>query len=245
MAEVGVVVGIDLAVEHGQVTVGEDRQRVEFHQRQVLLVEQLVQAQHDLGQLADLLGGQPQREAQLAALVGLQVLHVVHMQRLDRIRILDRGGLDLDAAIAGGDEGDRLGRAIHQHRQVELLGDVGRRGHQHRIHRQRDAGRLVGFHPGAEHALGVLTHFVEGLGVLDATGLATATGMDLRLDHPGVAADGLGRVYGLLRGARNAPGRYRNAVIGKQLFCLVFVEIHDSPRGVSARKGVACQKRAN
>src|SRR3546814_17049691 len=40
VAEGGVVVGVDLAVERGQFAGLEDRQRVELHQRQALLVEQ-------------------------------------------------------------------------------------------------------------------------------------------------------------------------------------------------------------
>src|SRR3546814_19994329 len=63
VAEGGVVAGVDLAVEPGQLAGLEDRQRVELHQPQVLLVEQLVQAQHELGQLVELLGGQAQGEA--------------------------------------------------------------------------------------------------------------------------------------------------------------------------------------
>ena len=44
------------------------RQRVQLDQGHVLVHEQLVDAGHDLGQLADLLHGQPHREADLAAL---------------------------------------------------------------------------------------------------------------------------------------------------------------------------------
>ena len=192
------------------------------------------QAQHDLRQLVHLLGIQAQAEAHLAALVGLQALHVVHVQRLDRVGVLLGGLLDLDAAFGGGDEGDRLARAVDQHRQVQLLGDVGGLGHQHAVDRQRHAGGLVGLHLRAEHALGVLAHLVVGLGELDAAGLAAAAGVDLGLDDPEVAADGLRRVDGLLRRAGDAPGRDRDAVIGKQLLRLIFVEVHG---GLCAKRG--------
>ncbi len=118
-----------------------------------------------------------------------------------------------------------------EHRQVQLLGDVGGLGDQHAVDGQFHAGGLVGGHLRAEHALGVVAHFIEGLGELHAAGLAAAARVDLGLDHPEVAADGLGRVDSLFRRARYAPGRHRNAVIGKELLCLVFVEIHASPRG--------------
>src|SRR5688572_4707727 len=81
-------------------------------------------------------------------------------------------------------------------------------------------------------------HFVIVLGELDAAGLAATTGMDLRLHHPQVAGDGLGRGDGLVWRARDAPGRYCDAVVGKQLLRLIFVEVHASPRW-----GVCCWTR--
>src|SRR5690606_1165180 len=77
-----------------------------------------------------------------------------------------------------------------------------------------------------EHALGVLAHLVEGAGELDAAGLAAATGMDLGLDHPEVAGNGLGRIDRFFGRAGDAPGGHRDAVIGEQLLGLVFVEVH-------------------
>ena len=134
-----------------------------------------------------------------------------------------------------------LRAAVDQHRQVQLLGDVGGLGDQHAVDRQCHAGGLVGRHLRAEHALGVVAHFVEGLGQLDAAGLAAAARVDLGLDHPEVAADGLGRVDGLFRRARYAPGRHRDAVVGKQLLGLVFVEIHASPRGMEPARRTAAK----
>ncbi len=68
------------------------------------------------------------------------------------------------------------------------------------------AGRLVGDHAGAEHRLGGLADLVDGLDQLDAAGLAAAAGVDLCLHHPVVAADGLGRLDGLLaRYGRRGP----------------------------------------
>ena len=131
-----------------------------------------------------------------------------------------------------------LVRAVDQHRQVQLLGDVGGFGDQHAVDRQRHAGGLVGLHLGAEHRLArSLAHVVEGLDQLDAAGLAAAAGMDLRLDHPEVAADGLGRLDRLVGRAGDAPGRHRDAVVGEQLLGLVFVEVHASPGSADATSG--------
>jgi hypothetical protein len=106
------------------------------------------------------------------------------------------------------------------------LADVGRLGDQHSFDRHRPAGRLVGDHAGAEHRLGGFAHLVDGLDQLDAAGLAAAAGVDLRLDHPVVAADGLGGFGRLAGGTGDAPGRNGDAGLGEQLLGLVLVEIH-------------------
>ena len=60
--------------------------------------------------------------------------------------VLARDLLDVHAAARRGDERDRLGAAIDQHRQIQFLGDVVRFGDQHQVHRQRAAAGLVGLH---------------------------------------------------------------------------------------------------
>src|SRR5690606_6138787 len=103
--------------------------------------------------------------------------------------------------------------------------DVGGLGHEHRDDRQGDARGLVGGHAGAEHRLGVLADLVEGLGPLDAAGLAAAAGMVLGLDYPQVLTDGLRRIHGLLGGTGNEAGRNGDAGVAEQLLGLVFVEV--------------------
>ena len=230
MTELRVVVGVDLAVQRGKVAVFQHGQRVQLDQGQVLLVEQLVQAQHDLGQLVDLLVVEVHREAELAALVRLQPFDEVDHDGVDVFGRLAGDLLDVHAAVLGGDERDGLGITIDQDRQVQLAGDVGGVGHQHQVHRQRAAGRLVGFHVGAEHALGGSAHVVEAAAELDAAGLAAAAGVDLRLDHPLRAAKRLGGIDGSVGGIGDLARRHGDAVLREQFFGLVFVEIHSIPR---------------
>jgi len=59
---------------------------------------------------------------------------------------------------------------------------------------------------------------VGGLAELDAASLAAAARVDLRLDHPGALAQGVGRCNCFIRGRRDLAGRNGNAVLGKQLF---------------------------
>jgi hypothetical protein len=147
-----------------------------------------------------------------AALVGLQPLHEVHVQRLDGVRIFARGGFDFDAAIARCNEGQRFCRTVDQHRQVKLLGDIGGLRDQHAVDRQGHTGGLVGFHFRAQHSGRVLFHLVEVFRELDAAGLAAPAGMDLRLDHPRLTTDGAGRLHGLVSRARNATRWNRDAI---------------------------------
>src|SRR5690606_19771756 len=124
-----------------------------------------------------------------------------------------------------------LGAAVDQHRQVQLLYDLAGGGHQHQVHRQGHARRLVGRHLRAEHLAGGGLHVVEGLAELHAAGLAATARVDLRLHHPGAVAQGLGGLDRFIGRGRDASGRNRDAIVGKKLFRLVLVEIHASPMG--------------
>ena len=68
---------------------------------------------------------------------------------------------------------------------------------------------------------------VGGGRVLNAAGLAAATGLHLRLDHDG-PTDFLGDGLGALRGDGHPTRRAGHVVLGEQLFRLVFEEIHGS-----------------
>src|SRR5690606_31576650 len=162
VAEVGVVVAVELAVQRVQVAVVQDRQRVQLDQRQVLLVEQAVQVHHDVGELAGLLGGQPHLEADVTAVVTLHALDEVDVEGVDLLGGLGGDLLDLHAALARGDVADGAGTTVDQDRQVQLLDDLAGGGHQHQVDRQLDAGGLVGGHPGAEHLGGSGLHVIDG-----------------------------------------------------------------------------------
>ena len=81
----------------------------------------------------------------------------------------------------------------------------------------------------AEQLVGGVLDLVLVAAELDAAGLAAAAGMDLRLDHPGLAAD-LARAVGRLLGAvGEAAARHRHAEARENLLGLIFVNIHPPP----------------
>jgi hypothetical protein len=68
---------------------------------------------------------------------------------------------------------------------------------------------------GAEHRLGVLPDFVEGLRELDAAGLAAAARVHLGFDDPKLATELFSGRFGLGFGGGDPPLRNRYAVLGE------------------------------
>ena len=87
----------------------------------------------------------------------------------------------------------------------------------------------------AEHAVGLGMQLLQRLHQLDAAALAAAAGMDLRLDHEGLAAEGAGMRCGLLRCLGDATFSHRRSISMQQGLGLVFVNVHGSPRPVNGR----------
>ncbi len=79
---------------------------------------------------------------------------------------------------------------------------------------------------GAQHRFSVLAHFVGAASELDPASLAAAAGMYLGLHDPQIAAQLFRRCDRGVGGLGGDATRHRYAVIGKQSFRLVFVQIH-------------------
>ena len=93
----------------------------------------------------------------------------------ERVGVLVRDDLDLDAALDAGDAEVVAVGAVDQEREVVLVLDVRGRRDQHPVH-----GVALDVH--AEDVLGAGHGVLGGLGELDAAGLAAATGLHLGLD---------------------------------------------------------------
>ena len=63
----------------------------------------------------------------------------------------------------------------------------------------------------------------------NAAGLATGSGVNLRLDHPVRAAQLCGGVDRLIRAERYCAGRHRNAMARQNFLGLILVDVHRSP----------------
>src|SRR5690606_33946241 len=78
-----------------------------------------------------------------------------------------------------------------------------------------------------------LLDVVDALGHLHAAALATATGVDLGLDHPHGAAELLGCFHGFLHRESGNAARNGHTKIAQDFLALVFVNLHE----VSLREG--------
>jgi hypothetical protein len=133
----------------------------------------------------------------------------------------------MSIAALGGEQDQRLlGCAVEDDRGVVLDGDVGGRLDPDLVH-----GEAADVHP--EDRAGVALGLVAVVGHLDAAGLAAAADQDLRLDDARVA-DPVRRGDRLLeRGGRGAR-RHRDAVTGEELLALIFEEVHERRRNITA-----------
>jgi hypothetical protein len=85
---------------------------------------------------------------------------------------------------------------------------------------------LVGHQVAAQPVRCEVANLVLALDQLHATRLAAPTGVYLGLDDPLAAADLLGGLDCLLGCFRGVALRHGQSVLGKQLFALIFVQIH-------------------
>lgn len=99
---------------------------------------------------------------------------------------------------------------------------------QHGVNRQALGIGLVSHDLGAQHPLRGRCGRLRGFNQLHAARLAPPTGMHLRLDDPTTAAKSLCGSLRFFWRRGWTTFRNRNAEFGKQLFGLVFMQIHEA-----------------
>ena len=194
VAELGIVVEADLGIEHEQLAVVCDGQRIDLDLRGVGADERIVELRHQLARLLGEVAAQAERGGDGAAVVRHQARRRIDRQGLDLLRRVMGHLFDVHAAFGRGDDRDSAGLAVDQKSEVEFLRDVDAIG-------DVEALDLLALRPGldgdqslAEHLLGIGAHFLDRLGEADAAlgvgaelgelALAAAAGVDLRLHDP-------------------------------------------------------------
>ena len=135
----------------------------------------------------------------------------------DLFRRLRRNLFDVDAAFAGGHHHHAPVGTVQHCAQVDFLGDVGRRVHQHFAY-------LEALDEHAQDGIGVPFGVFQASGHLDAAGLAATADQHLGLDHHG-RTQAYGDVAHLSWGGRHFALGHRDAVLGEDTFGLIFVQI--------------------
>ncbi len=125
--------------------------------------------------------------------------------------------LDLDPALGRADQGHPAGLAVDQQTQIQFAGDVAALLDIDPLDLASRRPGLVGDEVLAEQCGGRRRDLVLGSRQPDPAGLAAAAGMDLRLDHPDLAAEPTRRRNSLGRGIGDAAARRLDAEFRQQL----------------------------
>ncbi len=149
----------------------------------------------------------------------------------DRVGVLRRDLLDVDAA-AGRHHGDRPAlAAVHRDADVELVDEVDGALDEHPVD-----GVALQVHP--EDAPRGLAELALVVGELDAAGLPAAADLHLRLHGDGVADRGAG-LDGLVDRRRQLGRRRGDARVREDALGLVLVELHGRSGRAFPRAGVS------
>ena len=146
---------------------------------------------------------------------------------------------DVHAAFAGSDHSHFLAGAVGHEGHVVFFFDVGAVFDVEATHLLAFGAGLVGLELHAQDLGGQFLDLLDRLGDLDATALATATGVNLGLHNPNRAAQFLGGFHRLLHRERRNATRHRHTKLTQDFLALVLVNLHEdfSQRGVDGLIG--------
>ena len=140
---------------------------------------------------------------------------------------------DVHAAFARSDQGHLLRGAVGHQGHVQFVLDVGAVFDVQAANLLAFGARLVRDQLHAQDLFSQLLDVVDGLGNLHAAALATATCVDLGLDHPHGAAELLCSFHGFLHRESGNAARNGHTKLTQDFLALVFVNLHE----VSLREG--------
>ena len=226
MAKQRVIVEVHLGIERHHVARCRHHQRIDLGHGRIEIDEGAIEPGDELDRRPHLLALEAQPEGQLAAMKRLHADGGVDGDFEDLLRGLGGDLLDLDPAFGGSHHGDARGGAVDQHAEVKFTGDVAAFLDIDAIdHLARGAG-LMGDESHAQHVPGRGDGHLGRFDELDATALAPAAGVNLRLDDPDRAAEFGHRRLGFLgREDDGAPGN-GDPVFSQQALGLVLVNVH-------------------
>ena len=169
-----------------------------------------------------------QGSSNLAANIGLVACGRINRDCGDLFRRVVGHGFNVHAAFSGGNEGDAGCGAVDEDREIKFAGNGRAFLDVKALHQFAFRPGLRGHEVHAEDAAGFGFHISDGFDHLDATALATATGVDLGLDDPDRAGLGFCSLDGFINGESGRALARGHAEFAQHGFGLVFVDVHVS-----------------
>ena len=236
MAERGIVVEAHLGVEHAQVTIIHHDQRVDLEHAHVGVDKGLVEDREQLGRIGLGIAIERQRRDDLGHVGIGDASSRVDIDADDLFRGRLGNCLNVHAAFGRDHERHAAALAVDQQRAVQLAGNVSAVFDIQAIDLLAGIAGLLGHQRVAQHLPGEGNYLVDGLGQAHAAlgiwtqflelALATATGVDLALDHIERAWQRLRCGRSIVRRKDRHARRNRRAIRLQQLFGLMFMDVH-------------------
>ena len=208
-----------------------DHQRVHLNQRQIFIGKQFCQAHENSDELFHLNATEAKPEREVPPLKRLGTNQRINFRLEDFFGSFLGDLFNFDAALGRRHEDDTPAGAIHHGTQVQLISNIGAGFNQDAGHGLTRRIRLICHQSLAQPMRRKLSHGFGAVHELHSARLAAPARMDLRLDHPSLAANIVGRLDRRLSRVDGVASRYRQAVVSEQGFALVLMQIHNTPRG--------------
>jgi hypothetical protein len=236
MAEQGVAVEADLGVQHPQMAVGHDDQRIDLQHRHVLVDEGLVEDREQGLAVLRRRAGQAVGGVDLGHIGGRHAGFRIDVDGDDLVGRVVGDPLDVHAALGRNHEGHAAGRAVDQQGTVQFTVDVGAVLDVETVDLFAGGAGLGGHQRIAQHLPGVGHDLFDRAGQADAAlgvsgqflepALAAPAGVDLGLHDIQGPGQLPRRGLGLIGAGDGDPFGHRCAKALQDLFGLVFVDVH-------------------
>jgi len=209
LAEQGIAVSTQFAIEADQIALSGDHQRVDLDQRQIALQEDGRQTHEDLGELLNQLAFQTQFERQLTALVRHWTCQWIDSHFMDQVWRLFCHFFDFHAAFGRRHEHHATRATVYHRAQIQLFRDVGCRFNQDLVDWLAVRICLVSDQTLAEPMFSKCTNFFFALNNLHTARFTTATSVNLTFNYPRAGTDFRCGFFCFTRGSTGITHRSR------------------------------------
>ena len=236
VSEQRVAVEGNLGVEHPQMTVLHDDQRIDLQQAHILADEDIVQQREELHAILTRRTVEFEGIAQFRRISLGDPCCGIDADGVDFLRRFLGHRLDIHAALGGGDKGDQRGFAVDEDGEVELAVDIGAIFQIEPVDLLAFGAGLLGDQRVTQHLGDMGFHFISRMRQPDATlgirakfleaALAAPACMDLALHHVERAGQFTQRLVHITRRQDGHALGHGRSVIPQQRLGLIFVNIH-------------------